>query len=133
MDLKEGWEQKALIGLGVFVLVIIIYAYFVPFSGTPEPSIAQNQITPAAPVVPIPFTQPAVNNSTSTTNGTLTADQARNITLTAYQGYTAGAITQSSLVINGIVYSVWIVTITNKTTSKTVYVDTASAKIIQTT
>ncbi len=132
MDLKEGWEKKALIGLGVFVLLIIIYAYFIPFSGTPDLSLVQNQITPA-PVVPVPFTQPAVNNSTSTTNGTLTADQARNITLSANQGYTAGSITQSNLVINGIVYPVWIVSITNNNTSKTVYVDVTSGKIIQST
>jgi hypothetical protein len=136
MDLKEGWEKKALIGLGGVVFLIIIYAYVAPFSGTPDTNVSTNQAVPAQ-VVPVPFTQPAAINSTSnnssTTNGTLTADQARNITLSANQGYTAGSITRSNLVINGIVYPVWIVSITNSTTSKTVYVDAASGKIIQTT
>ncbi len=63
MDLKEGWEKKALIGVGVVVLIIIIYAYFVPFSGTPEPSLQTNQSTPAQ-VVPVPYVIPAANNST---------------------------------------------------------------------
>ena len=78
MDLKDGWEKKALIGVGVVILIIIVYAYFIPFSGTPEPSLQSNQVT-STPVTPLPYSVPVVNNSTSnnsTTSGnfTLTAE-----------------------------------------------------------
>ncbi len=139
MDLKDGWEKKALIGLGVVVLLIIIYAYFVPFSGKPDNNTSYTQPVPAQ-VVPVPFSQPTANNSTtnnsSTINGTfkLTSDQAKNIALNAYPGYTAGSITQGNIVINGTAYSVWIVAISQTNSpSKTVFVDASSGKILQTT
>jgi hypothetical protein len=136
MDLKEGWEKKALIGVGIVVLIIIIYAYFIPFLGTPEPSIQTNEVS-TTPATPIPFAVPAVNNSTSnnsSTNGnfTLTADQAKNIALNAYPNYTIGTPTyQHNININGTFYSAWVVPITLNNTSKTVYIDN-SGTILQT-
>ena len=136
MDLKEGWEKKALIGVGIVVLIIIAYAYFVPFSGTPEPSLQTNQVS-TTPATPIPYAVPAVNNSTSNNsstsgNFTLTADQAKNIALNAYPNYTIGTPTyQNNININGTFYSAWVVPISLNNTSKTVYIDNSGA-IIQT-
>ena len=110
MDLKEGWEKKALIGVGVAVLIIIIYAYFIPFSGTPSPSLQPNQVSTNS-VTPLPYTVTTANNTTannSTTGGnfTLTANQAQNIALNAFPNYTIGTPTfQSNLNINGTIYS----------------------------
>ena len=141
MDLKEGWEIKALIGVGVVVLLIIIYAYFVPFLGTPDTNTTQNQVT-TTPVVPVPFSQPVNNNSTSNNNSTvngnftITADQAIKIALNTNQGYSAGTTTQGNIIINGTTYSVWIVPINNPNAnppSKTVFVDGVNGKILQTT
>jgi hypothetical protein len=139
MDLKEGWEEKALIGVGIIVLIIIVYAYFVPFSGTPDNNTSYNQVVPAQ-VIPVPYSQPTVNNSTSnnstSTNASfkLTSDQAKNIALNANQGYTAGTITQGNIIINGTNYPVWIVAISQTNApSKTVFVDDDSGKILQTT
>jgi hypothetical protein len=138
MDLKEGWEKKALIGLGVVVLIIIIYAYFIPFTGTPEPSIQANQ-SPSA-TVPVPYVIPGPannstsNNSTNNGNFTLNADQAKTIALNANPGYSAGSVTQGNIEINGTSYSVWIIAITKVNASaKTVFVDASAGKIIQTT
>jgi hypothetical protein len=132
MDLKDGWEKKALIGVGVVVLAIIIYAYFIPFSGTPEPSLQSNQAS-NIPATPIPYSVQDVNNSTSnnsTTNGnlTLTADQAKNIAQDAFPTYTIGTPTfQNNININGSSYSVWVVPISLNSTSKTVYIDNSGA------
>jgi hypothetical protein len=136
MDMKDGWEKKALIGVGIVVLIIIVYAYFIPFSGTPEPTLQSNQ-TSTTPATPIPYSIPAVNNSTSNNsstsgNFTLTADQAKNIALNAYPNYTIGTPTyQNNININGTFYSAWVVPITLNNTSKTVYIDN-SGSIIQT-
>ena len=136
MDLEDGWEKKALIGVGVVVLIIIVYAYFIPFSGTPDPTLQTNQVS-ATPATPIPYSVPAVNNSTSNNsstsgNFTLTADQAKNIALNAYPNYTIGTPTyQNNININGTFYSAWVVPITLNNTSKTVYIDNSGA-IIQT-
>jgi hypothetical protein len=134
MDLEDGWEKKALIGIGIVVLMIILYAYFIPFYGTPEPSLQSNQVS-LTPATPIPYSIPAVNNSTSnnsTTSGnfTLTADQAKNIALNAFPNYTIGTPTyQNNLNINGTIYSAWAVPITLNSTSKTVYIDDSGAII----
>ena len=134
MDLKDGWEKKALIGVGVVILIIIVYAYFIPFSGTPEPSLQSNQVT-STPVTPLPYSVPVVNNSTSnnsTTSGnfTLTADQAKNIALNAFPNYTIGTPTfQNNININGTIYSAWVIPITLNSTSKTVYIDNSGAII----
>ena len=132
MDLKDGWEKKALIGIGVVILIIIIYAYFIPFSGTPEPTLQSNQSS-SIPATPIPYSVPAVNNSTSnnsTTSGnfTLTANQAKNIAQDAFPNYTIGTPTfQNNININGTAYSVWVIPISLNSTSKTVYIDNSGA------
>lgn len=135
MDLKEGWEKKALIGIGIVFVIIIAYAYFVPFSGTPEPAPVQNQVAPVN-VVPVPYTTAPQNNSTannSTTNTTmLSAAQAQNIALNAYPGYTAGAPTQENDTINGTNYNVWKVPISKPNSpSLTVFIDSASGRIVK--
>jgi hypothetical protein len=136
MDLKEGWEKKALIGVGVVVLIIIIYAYFVPYTGTPDEVLP----TETAPVqtVPVPFSQPTANNTTTnnSTNGTLlNSEQAKNIALNANPGYIAGSVTQQNIQINGTSYTVWKVDIskTNPPSKLSVIVDAASGRILQTT
>jgi hypothetical protein len=135
MDLKEGWEKKALIGVGVVVLIIIIYAYFVPYTGTPD-KVIPTQTAPAQ-LVPVPFSQPTANNSTTnnSTNGTLlNSEQAKNIALNANPGYTASSVTQQNVQINGTSYNVWKVDIskTNPVSKLTVYVDAVSGRILQT-
>jgi hypothetical protein len=134
MDLKEGWEKKALIGVGIAVLAIIIYAYFVPFTGTPDPSLQTNPTSPPSNPVPIPFMAPTVNNSSNnstTGNFTLTADQAKNIAQNAYPNYNIGTpVFQNNININGTIHSAWVIPITLNNTSKTVYVDN-SGSIIQ--
>jgi len=132
MDLKEDWEKKALIGVGVVVLLIIIYAYFVPFTGTPDNVSIPTQTAPVQ-VVPIPFSQPTANNGTSnnssSVNGTLlNAEQSKaiNIALSSNPGYSAGTPIKNGT-------NVWIVPITkDNSPSYNVYVDVASGKIIQT-
>ncbi len=141
MDLKDGWEKKALIGVGVLVVVIIFYIYFIPYYGTPTTSnTTQNtsQVSPS-PAVPIPYSQQIANNGSSSNNSTisgnfsLSATQAQNIALNANQGYSAGTPTQGNVAINGTAYSVWIVPITKTNTqTKTVYVDATSGSILQT-
>ena len=134
MDLKEGWEKKALIGVGIAVSIIIIYSYFIPYYGTPEPSLQPNQ-TSISTVTPLPYAVPTTNNSTtnnSTTNVTLTADQAKNIAHNAYPNFNIGTPTyQNNLNINGTIYSAWVIPITLNGTKKTVYIDNSGA-IIQT-
>ncbi len=141
MDLKDGWEKKALIGVAVLVVVIIFYIYFIPYYGTATTNnTTQNtgQVT-TSPAVPIPYTQQGANSNSSSNNSTisgnfsLNASQAQNIALNANQGYTAGTPTQGNVVINGTAYSVWIVPITKTNAqSKTVYVDASSGSIVQT-
>ena len=134
MDLKDGWEKKALLGVGVIILIIIFYAYFIPYYGTPEPSLQTNQVS-TTPAAPLPYYVPAVNNSTSnnsTTSGnfTLTADQAKNIALNAFPNYIIGAPTfQNNLNINGTIYSAWVIPVTLNGTSKTVYIDNSGSII----
>ena len=128
MDLKDGWEKKALIGLGVVVVLIIIYAYFVPFSGTPDTNVSTNQPVPAQ-VVPLTYTKPVVNNSTSTTNNTTSnvnnTANIKSIVQTAYPDYTIGTpVYQNSININGTTYAAWevLITKTNNPSYK-IYVD----------
>lgn len=135
MDIKEGWEKKALIGIGIVFFIIIVYAYFVPFSGTPEPTPVQNQVAPVN-VVTVPYTNPSQNNSTannSSANSTLlSAAQAQNIALNAYPGYTAGTPTQENDTINGTNYNVWKVPISKPSSpSLTIFIDAASGRIVK--
>jgi hypothetical protein len=139
MELKEGWEKKALIAVGVVVVIIVLYAYFNPFTGTSNNTTQSVQVTPT-PAVPVPYLNPTTNNSTSnnsstnTGNLTLTSAQAQNIALNANPGYSAGLTTQGTISINGINYSIWNVTINNPNSpSKSVIVDSTSGRILQTT
>ncbi len=125
MDLKDGWEKKALIGVGVVVLVIIVYAYFVPFSGTPD-NITPNNPTSPSPVVPVQYSMPASNNSNSNSSTNVNNSASIiNITRTAYPDYTIGTPAyQNSVSVNGTPYdNVWVVPITKPGSSLTVYVD----------
>ena len=131
MDLKEGWERKALIALGAVIFIIIIYAYINPFSGTADNSKQQLQISPT-PATPLTYSTVSTNNSTgnnSTINGnfTVTKAQALSIAQTAFPGYQFGSPTQGNVDINGTAHSVWIVSANNKT----LFVDASFGTIIQ--
>lgn len=135
MDLKEGWERKALIALGVFIIIIIAYAYINPFSGTPDNSTQQVQISPV-PATPLTYSTTANNNTTgnnSTISGnfTLTSSQAQSIAQNAFPGYNIGSPTQGNVVVNGTTHSVWIVSATNQSVTKTVFVDASTGTILQ--
>ena len=133
MDLKEGWEKKALIGLGALVIIILLYAYFAPFNGTPDNS-TQPQVTTTGTTTPVTFVSPSnnntTNNSTLSGNFTITAAQAQQIAQNANQGFTGSTPTQANIAINGTQHSVWIVSLSNGIASKTVYVDAANGNIL---
>jgi len=123
MDLKEGWEKKALIGVGVVVLIIIIYAYFIPFTGTPD-EIVPTQTGPVQ-TVPVPFSQPTANNTTANNSTNLnTTSEIQKIVETAYPNANVGTpVYQNSININGTIYSAWEVPVTSGNTTFKVYVD----------
>jgi hypothetical protein len=136
MDLKPGWEKKALIILSIVFIIIVIYA-FNPFHSDSNVQEVQNQpvdtavTTPAAPVVT--SNNSTDNNTVNTTNnGTfqISADVAKNIATGANPGYTAGQPTQGNVTINNSVFSVWIVPITQASISKKIYVDISTGTII---
>ncbi|KAF5078409.1 hypothetical protein DSECCO2_140840 [anaerobic digester metagenome] len=139
MDLDLTPEKKALIALGVVVLIITIYSYN-PFFQTSN-NTTVNNTTPSSPsVVPVPFTQQGSDNTTASNNTTgnstsqITAEQAQNIAAQANSGYTAGQATQSSITVNGQQTSVWVVPLLkNGSIKKTVYVDSNTGSIIQQT
>lgn len=133
MDLPEDWEKKALIVVGIVVIILLVYV-FNPFKSEPNIT-ANNESVNVNPVVNMPFDQ-ASSNSTNFNNGTsnvtseLTMEQATNIALQANPGYTSGETSKETLVINGITISVWKVTLTKSgSTSKTLYINVISGKI----
>lgn len=133
MDLGENWEKKALIGVAVVVLILVVYA-FNPFQTKSNLSgINQTNYSPA-PSTTISTPAPTVNttNSSNNTNNTflITADQAKKIALSANYGYTAGDPIQGTIVVNQTTVVVWIVQLSKFQNSKTVYVDVNSGKII---
>lgn len=139
MDLDLTPEKKALIALGVVVLIVTVYAYN-PFFQTSNNSSVNNTTPSNTSVVPVPFTQQGSNNTTdsnnTTTNSTsqITAGQAQTIAAQANAGYTAGQATQSSITVNGQQTSVWVVPLSkNGAVKKTVYIDSNTGKIIQQT
>jgi len=91
MDLPEDWEKKALIVVGIVVIILLVYV-FNPFKSEPNIT-ANNESVNVNPVVNMPFDQ-ASSNSTNFNNGTsnvtseLTMEQATNIALQANPGYT---------------------------------------------
>jgi hypothetical protein len=133
MDLKEGWEKKALVVLGVVVLIIILYSYFAPFNGTPD-NVTQPQVTSTGPVTPILFVSPLNNNTTNNTtlsgNLTKTAAQAQDIAQKANPEYAITSTTQATLNVNGKQISVWNLTLSKDQDSKTVYVDASNGNIL---
>ena len=132
MDLKEGWEKKALIGLGAVVVIIVLYSYFAPYNGTPD-NITQPQVTSTGSVTPLTFVSPSNNNSTNSTlngNFTVTAAQAQQIATNANPGYTISSTNQANIAVNGTQYSAWILSMSNGTSSKTVYVNAANGNIL---
>ncbi|MTK63542.1 MAG: peptidase [Methanobacterium sp.] len=133
MDMKEGWEKKALIGLGVVVVIIVLYAYFAPYNGTAD-NTSQPQVTSTGTVTPVTFVSPSNNNNTtnSSLNGnfTITAAQAQQIAQNANGGFTSSTPTQANINFNGTQHSVWIVPLSNGTASKTVYVDASNGNIL---
>jgi predicted pyridoxine 5'-phosphate oxidase superfamily flavin-nucleotide-binding protein len=138
MNLDLTPEKKALITLGVVVLIVTVYAYN-PFFQTSN-NTTVNNTTPSNPsVVPVPFTQQGSNNTTSnntTANptGQITAEQAQTIAAQANHGYASGLATQGSITINGQQTSVWVVPLSKDgSIKKTVYIDSNTGKIIQQT
>jgi len=134
MDLKEGWEKKALIGLGALLVIIILYAYFSPFNGTPD-NTTQPQVTSTGTVTPVTFVSPTNNNTTNNNssvigNFTITAAQAQDLAQKANQGYAISSTTQANININGMQYSVWNLTLTKDQSTKTVYVDASNGNIL---
>ncbi len=137
LDLEPGWERKALVVLGIIVLIIIVYA-FNPFHSNSDVQIASDQPTDAPVVTP---TAPAVTANNSTTNNStdnvtnsstfqISADVAKNIAAGANPGYTAGQPTQGNVTINSTVMAVWIVPLTQGSTSKKVYVDLSTGTVV---
>lgn len=137
MDLGDGWEKKALIVVAVVVVLLLIYV-FNPL--TPQPDAEFNNTSPSSSsLMNMPFDQ-STGNITNPNNGTsnvttqLTAEQAKNIAIQARPGYTAGDPVQETIVIDGITIAVWKVPLTRTgSTSKTLYIDLTSGRIVKET
>lgn len=138
-DLKNfwnaRWENKALIVVGVVVLLILIYA-FNPFQAKSNVTVGNDSPVPQTSTGPTPrTTQDSLNtsNSTNTTgNNTflITAEDAKRIALDGNPGYTAGNPLQGNIVVNQTTIVVWIVPISKQSQSKNVYVDVNSGNVI---
>lgn len=131
MDLDLTWEQKALIGVGVIVVIILIYAYG-PFNSTPEANVMNDTSVPVSNPQLLPVNSPSGNNS-SNTNVTvnITAQKAKEIA--ALQGYVTGTPAPGSIVINNQTVFVWIVPLSlNSKLAKEVYVDKTNGNIVAT-
>ncbi|BDZ68437.1 PepSY domain-containing protein [Methanobacterium ferruginis] len=133
---NDRWENKALIIVGVVVLIILVYA-FNPFQA--KANITENNDSAVvAPTTSVPVTQPdtsTLNSSNSTnTSGNSTfmisADQAKQIALQGNIGYTAGDPLQGTIVVNQTTVVVWIVPLSKGSQIKNVYVDVNTGKII---
>ena len=140
-DLKQEWdklepEKKALIGLGIIVFVIVIYALN-PFHSDPNMRVVQGQPTDVQPVTSAPPVTTSNNSTNNTTlnNGTfqIAAEVAKNIATGANPGFTAGNPTQGNVTVNSTVFYVWIVPMTQGSISKNVYVDLSTGMIVKTT
>ena len=137
LDLKPGWEKKALIVLGIAVFIILIYA-FNPFQGNANVYTSPDQTQDVQPVTSAP--SPVVSNTsdnnttvnTTSNNGTfqISADVAKNIVLGNYTGFTAGQPTQGNVTINNTLVYVWIVPITQGSLSENIYVDMSTGTIV---
>lgn len=127
MDLKEGWEKKALLVVAAVFIISLIYA-FSPFHSSPNVTV-DNQ----TPTYITTTTQPKVNNSTNSSINTtfnLTADQAKNIASQLRPGYSVGQPIQANIIINNTNHAVWIVPLTQNSLSKTIYIDANTGLIV---
>jgi len=133
---NDGWEKKALIIMGVVVLIILVFA-FNPFQA--KTNITGNNDTPLPQTTPIPAPVPVTDtvNSSNSTNNTgnttylISADQAKKIALQGNTGYTAGEPLQGTVVVNQTTIVVWIVPLSKSSqSSKNVYVDVNTGKIV---
>jgi hypothetical protein len=137
-DLPEGWEKKALIVVVVIVFIIAVYA-FNPFQ--PKANVTSNNLSSPAPtIIPLPQSESGntSNISSNSSNGTgipsqITADQAKNIAEQYRPGYIAGQPSQGTIVVNSTTVAVWIVPITKIGSSKTLYIDLTSGRIVKET
>jgi hypothetical protein len=134
MNLPTDWEKKALLIVGIVVIIIVAYA-FNPFKSEPNIT-ANNESVTVNPITNMPYDQSVSNSTTNSNNGTsnvtseLSAEQATNIALQANPGYTSGETSKETLVINGVTISVWKVTLTKSgSPSKTIYINAISGKI----
>lgn len=134
IDLRNlSWEQKALIGVGVAVIIILIYAYG-PFNSSNDLNVQNNtSVAPVSNPELLPVNSPSNNNNSSGTNTTfnITATKAKEIA--SLPGYTTGTPTSGSIVINNQTISVWIVPLSlNNKIAKQVYVDKSNGNIVAT-
>ncbi len=130
-DLPDGWERKTLLIIGVVFIVSVIYALH-PFQGS-APNNTSNVTTPQTTTY-TPLNQPQINdtsNNSSTSNSTnLTVDQAKNIALQSYPGFSAGQPVQGSVTVNSTNHNVWIIPLSGGGGSKTIYIDVNTGLII---
>lgn len=133
---NDGWEKKALIVMGVVVLVILVYA-FNPFHA--KTNLTGNNDSQIPQTTPVPTPAPVMDtvdssNSTNTTGNTtylINADQAKRIALQGNTGYTAGEPLQGTVVVNQTTIVVWIVPLSKSSqSSKNVYVDVNTGRVI---
>jgi hypothetical protein len=128
------WENKALIVVGVVVLVILVYA-FNPFQAKTNLTENNDSVVPQTTTVPTTTPTSSVDSSNSTNDtGNLTylisEEQAKKIALQGNVGYTAGGTLQGTIVVNDTTVVVWIVPISKGSITKNIYVDVNSGKII---
>jgi hypothetical protein len=133
MDIDLSWEQKALIGIGVVAIIILVYAYF-PFNlSSNDVNVTNNSSAPVSNPQLLPVNSPSGNNSSNNTNVTvnITAQKAKEIA--ALPGYGTGTPTDGSIVINNQTVFVWIVPLSlNNKLAKEVYVDKTNGNIVAT-
>jgi len=124
MDLKENWEKKALYIVGIIFLIIIVYAYFIPFTGTVNNNTSTDIVT-NSPVIPVQYPIPSSSNSSNNITNMNNSASIINIIKTAYPDYNIGTPTYYNIInINGTNYnSVWAVPISKPNNSSTIYVD----------
>lgn len=130
---NDGWEKKALVIVGIVVLVILIYA-FNPFHAKTNLTGNNDTVTPQPSNIPSTTQPPTVSSNNSTNQGNVTylisEEQAKKIALQGNAGYTAGDPLQGTVVVNQTTVVVWIVPISRNSQTKTVYVDVNSGKIV---
>ncbi len=138
MDLKPGWEKKALIVLGIIFVIIAVYALNPFYSNSTVTDQNISNSTPEVVTVPAPaattgnstVNTTTANNTTNNSTFQISADVAKNIAAGAYPGYTAGQPTQGNVTVNNTLHSVWIVPITQASLTKKVYVDIATGTVV---